>query len=321
MSNFLFALEPPRVAQAAGAADHDAVAVVEQARQPVNQISYTSPEELWFILGVAVVVLIGVVVMNLLVLRNTYRNLQWDGLSLLKAKLWFIPVLIALVCLGLSMQHNLNPPSPPESPSSFVIIETEPAVNEHPLKEGLPEWVHQRTVRILEGDSVQMVLSSRMHTTVKEADEKLLKQVKDALRKQVAARTHMDRPFALPDALIRDKAIKRRVIEVNQIDFGEKIGVQPMYRVHAQVEISEESYEAALPYWKAKELKRRMSLLGVLLAAFLIVVTSAHIYLRTSSHLPGKRLFFSRLSIVLVAAGMILGLALTLDCGHFFNNI
>lgn len=287
--------------------------------------------DMLMILGLGGLILIGVVLMNLQVLRRTWPAMHWDWVSLLKAKLYFLPVLVAVICLavGLVRVVRLSPPPTPEVqdalPNGFIGLE-------HPLQEDLPEWVQLREVQHLAGGGSLFVVSSEMKTSVQEADEQIQEQIKDLIRGRSYERTAVSdhsvsveaaegfgstfskQPYPIPDELISNQAIKRRVIEVNRIDFGGNLGVQPMYRVHAQVELSPEIQRAVYPYWRQQELSSRATVLGAGLLVGFIVLTAAYIFLRATGP-GGESRGWLRLGTVFTASALIFGVSLLLTSG------
>jgi hypothetical protein len=167
---------------------------------------------------------------------------------------------------------------------------------------GLPDWVSQPATK--EGDRTLLVLASREHPTVADAEKELAAIAASRVRADFE-QTHP----ANVDWTIPPDAVKFG------LRFEEKIARQAgnvsftMFKVHRQLELSGETRQAAFQAFRAEVVRQRLWALGMVLGMGVLIAAGSSVYLRLDARTNGQ--YRTRLKAATVAGLTAGGLLLT----------
>lgn len=196
----------------------------------------------------------------------------------------------------------LAPPSPPPPRVEVATAKVPNATINASGASPRPAWVDQ--VRVVDGDSEQIVLTSQQYSTKEEAELELRfaasKLVEEDLRR---FQSGMFRPKQWrPDADdVVAHAVKRRYDDVNERDFGSF--THPMHRVSWQVELSPAVRTEFIPAWRRELISFRILLVAVVASMFAMVASAGVMYFRLDSLTQGR----ARGSLKLLTGGLTAG--------------
>jgi hypothetical protein len=235
---------------------------------------------------------------------NTVSAVAWS---------WLAPACVMAVFVGLSgkiFHHLENQFLPTPLKTIFPQPEVLPDVDQTACDAGIvepteiarPEWTNQGDQT--SDDVRHVVLSSKLWSTLAEADQELRPKVAEIVRKDFEEHQHsvFDRgsQTSLTDESLFHHAVKKQYLETVDQDFGTFSA--PMFRRWMQVEISPMVRTALYPEWKKANVGNRVIVVGFVLATLTFIANSASLFARLKT-VPNRRLSFTTAIVASSAVG------------------